>query len=192
MRSASRNERAARADQRPGLAGTGTSQHGGASDYPDCMADIFDVVADPTRRELLQLLLKSGEISVGEIVEHTSLTQPTVSKHLKVLRDHGIVSVREEGQHRYYTLDAGPLEELETWTRPFLGSDFGDSENAGLASTSDPSERSSVSAAIAALPGSDAGEKVGRVVADRSFKARSKIHDAQDELTRRIHRVTGR
>jgi ArsR family transcriptional regulator len=156
------------------------------------MADIFDVVADPTRRELLQLLLQSGEISVGEIVDRTSLTQPTVSKHLKVLRDHGIVSVREEGQHRYYTLDAGPLEELETWARPFLSGDFEDAPDGSLAASNGPAERSSVSAAIAALPGTEAGEKVGRVVADRSFKARSKIHDAQDELARRIHRVTGR
>ncbi|HEY4269027.1 MAG TPA: metalloregulator ArsR/SmtB family transcription factor [Galbitalea sp.] len=156
------------------------------------MADIFDVVADLTRRELLQLLLQSGEISVGEIVERTSLTQPTVSKHLKVLRDHGIVRVREEGQHRYYTLDAGPLEELETWVVPFLGSDFEDAPRDQVASSSAQPERSAVSAAIAAWPGSDAGERVGRVVADGSFKALSRIHDAQDELTRRIHRATGR
>lgn len=85
------------------------------------MTDIFDVVADPTRRDLLQLLLRTylsadsdrGELSVGEIFEQLHLTQPTVSKHLKVLRDHGLVSVREEGQHRYYSLDATPLEELE-------------------------------------------------------------------------------
>ncbi|MDQ1578812.1 MAG: ArsR family transcriptional regulator, arsenate/arsenite/antimonite-responsive transcriptional, partial [Microbacteriaceae bacterium] len=74
------------------------------------MADIFDVIADPTRRDLLQVLLErytasevdadvagAGEISVGEIVEKMGLSQPTVSKHLKVLRDHGLVHVREEG-----------------------------------------------------------------------------------------------
>ncbi len=148
------------------------------------MADIFDVVADQTRRELLQLLLESGEISVGEIVEHTSLTQPTVSKHLKVLRDHGMVSVREEGQHRYYRLDAAPLEELQAWVLPFLGAESDPS--------SDASERAGVSAAFAAWSGVDAGEKVGRVVADRSFKARSTLARAQDELNRRIHRITGR
>jgi len=152
------------------------------------MADIFDVVADSTRRDLLQLLRQSGEISVGEIVERTSLTQPTVSKHLKVLRDHGMVSVREEGQHRYYTLDVGPLEELETWVIPFLSGDF-DGVSAGPTAEID---RTGVSAAFAAWSGAEAGEKVGRVVADRSFKARTKIHDAQDELTRRIHRATGR
>ena len=74
------------------------------------MADIFDVIADSTRRELLQHLLdaalaadaSSGELSVGELVERMDATQPTVSKHLKVLREHGLVTVRDEGQHRYY------------------------------------------------------------------------------------------
>src|SRR3954470_11867423 len=96
------------------------------------MADIFDVIADGTRRELLQVLLaqyvstesESGEISVGQIVERMGLSQPTVSKHLKVLRDHGLVTVREDGQHRYYRLDTAPLEEVEDWLIPFLSADF--------------------------------------------------------------------
>src|ERR1700760_4274171 len=91
------------------------------------MADIFDVIADPTRRDLLKVLLdrylsadsESGEISVGDIVETLGLSQPTVSKHLRVLRDHGLVSVREEGQHRYYTIDPAPLQELGGWLSPF-------------------------------------------------------------------------
>ncbi|MEO6825989.1 MAG: metalloregulator ArsR/SmtB family transcription factor [Microbacteriaceae bacterium] len=94
------------------------------------MADIFDVVADPTRRDILRVLLDSqdaesgarGEISVSEIVAKLELSQPTVSKHLKVLRDTGLVRVREEGQHRYYQLDSIPLEGLEDWLIPFLGS----------------------------------------------------------------------
>jgi ArsR family transcriptional regulator len=96
------------------------------------MADIFDVVADATRRDLLQVLLDrytesdspNGEISVGEIVDKLGLSQPTVSKHLKVLRDHDLVTVREEGQHRYYSLDTSPLEDLEDWLIPFLSADF--------------------------------------------------------------------
>ena len=82
------------------------------------MADIFDVVADTTRRDILAVLLEretsvpasGGEISVSEIVSTLGLSQPTVSKHLKVLREAGLVGVREEGQHRYYHLDRGPLE----------------------------------------------------------------------------------
>ncbi len=96
------------------------------------MADIFDVIADATRREILRVLLDryvddvhhSGEISVSEIVAKLELSQPTVSKHLKVLRDAGLVKVREEGQHRYYQLDSGPLEDVEDWIIPFLSSDF--------------------------------------------------------------------
>src|SRR6478609_1684826 len=95
------------------------------------MADIFDVIADPTRRDILRVLLDrnadgmhtAGEISVSEIVATLELSQPTVSKHLKVLREAGLVSVREEGQHRYYRLDAGPLEAVEDWVIPFTASD---------------------------------------------------------------------
>lgn len=93
------------------------------------MADIFDVVADVTRREMLQILLEnrvagSGEMSVSELVARTGLSQPTVSKQLKVLRDAGLVGVREEGQHRLYHLDPTPLEELEDWAIPFLSVSF--------------------------------------------------------------------
>ncbi len=95
------------------------------------MADIFDVVADPTRRDILGVLLdretslpqSGGEISVGEIVAALGASQPTVSKHLKVLRESGLVAVREEGQHRYYKLDRAPLERLEDWLIPFVSSD---------------------------------------------------------------------
>jgi DNA-binding transcriptional ArsR family regulator len=93
------------------------------------MADIFDVIADPTRREILRVLLDRhadaapGEISVSEIVAALELSQPTVSKHLKVLREAGLVSVREEGQHRYYRLDSTPLEAVEDWVIPFTAAD---------------------------------------------------------------------
>jgi len=93
------------------------------------MADIFDIVADATRRDILRVLLdaagqetpEAGEVSVSRIVARLELSQPTVSKHLKVLREAGLVRVREEGQHRYYHLDAAPLEAIEDWLIPFLG-----------------------------------------------------------------------
>ena len=96
------------------------------------MADIFDVIADPTRRDLLRVLLEryvaadseTGEISVGDLVERLGLSQPTVSKHLKVLREAELVTVREEGQHRYYTLDPEPLEMVEDYVIPFLSVGF--------------------------------------------------------------------
>ncbi len=96
------------------------------------MADIFDVIADPTRRDILGVLLDRhaddahsvGEISVSEIVAALELSQPTVSKHLKVLREAGLVTVREEGQHRYYRLDSAPLESVEDWLIPFTASEL--------------------------------------------------------------------
>ena len=89
------------------------------------MADIFDVIADGTRRDILRLLLErasAGErgTSVSHIVHELGASQPTVSKHLKVLRDARLVSVREEGQHRYYSLSAAPLDEVDDWLIPFL------------------------------------------------------------------------
>ncbi|KRA24383.1 transcriptional regulator [Microbacterium sp. Root61] len=89
------------------------------------MADIFDVIADGTRRDILQLLLDRSEVgergtSVSQIVHELGVSQPTVSKHLKVLRDAELVSVREEGQHRYYSLSAAPLDAVDDWLVPFL------------------------------------------------------------------------
>jgi len=148
-------------------------------DYPDGMADIFDVVADSTRRSLLAVLLEqyiasdspSGELSVSEIVEKLDLSQPTVSKHLRVLRDHGVVSVREDGQHRYYRLDSSPLEEVEDWLIPFLSADFPeDFDDAVCDSTG----------AFAAWSGAHVGDNLGRQVAERTHQARSALHDVSE------------
>jgi len=89
------------------------------------MADIFDVIADGTRRDILQLLRErgaSGEggTSVSQIVSSLGVSQPTVSKHLKVLREASLVSVREDGQHRYYSLSPAPLDEVDDWLFPFF------------------------------------------------------------------------
>lgn len=92
------------------------------------MADIFSVIADPTRRDILLILLdryqNEQEISVSEIVTQLETSQPTVSKHLKVLREAELVSVREDGQHRYYALNPEPLELVEDFVIPFLSADF--------------------------------------------------------------------
>ena len=93
------------------------------------MSDIFDVLADDDRRAILFLLLDAqmngnAELSVSDLVAKTGLTQPTVSKQLKVLRESGLVIVREDGQHRLYHLDATPLEQLEAWVVPFLGTEM--------------------------------------------------------------------
>lgn len=88
------------------------------------MPDIFGVIADSTRRDILQVLLdehdRSEGVSVSEIVARLETSQPTVSKHLKVLRDAELVTVREEGQHRFYSLDPEPLEMVEDFIIQFL------------------------------------------------------------------------
>ena len=95
--------------------------------YARTVADLFDVVADPTRRELLRALLDrteqpggTGEASVGQLVTELGLNQPTVSKHLKTLREFQIVTVREQGQHRYYRLEPSSLEPLAEWLGAFV------------------------------------------------------------------------
>lgn len=93
------------------------------------MGDIFDVIADGTRRDILQLLRERDEVSedgtsVSQIVTELGISQPTVSKHLKVLREAELVSVREEGQHRFYRLSPKPLDAIDDWLMPFLIDDF--------------------------------------------------------------------
>lgn len=76
--------------------------------------DLFFVISDPTRRNLLQEL-GAGERSVGELVDAVGVSQPTVSKHLKVLRDAGLAHTRVQGQKRFYTLIPEPLGEVVDW-----------------------------------------------------------------------------
>jgi DNA-binding transcriptional ArsR family regulator len=78
----------------------------------------FAIVAEPNRRAILGLLL-SSERSVGEIERRLRLSQPSVSKHLRVLRDAGFVESRVEAQQRVYRLRPEPLMELDEWLEPF-------------------------------------------------------------------------
>ena len=80
--------------------------------------DAFNAVAEPRRRQILDLLA-GGERSVGDLVERLGLSQPLVSKHLRVLREVGLVQVRDEGRQRLYRLDAGPLRSIADWLGPF-------------------------------------------------------------------------
>lgn len=82
------------------------------------MEPSFDVVAEPNRRAILSLLL-SSERSVGEIERELQLSQPSVSKHLRILRDAGFVESRVEAQRRLYRLKPEPLMELDAWLAPF-------------------------------------------------------------------------
>ncbi|MET0956406.1 MAG: metalloregulator ArsR/SmtB family transcription factor [Cryobacterium sp.] len=139
------------------------------------MADIFGVVADSTRRDILRILLERynqssaarGELSVSDIVSSLGLSQPTVSKHLKVLREAGLVGVREEGQHRYYHLDYAPLEEIEDWLIPFLSIDV----DSTLADAGDETEvLKDEQRAFAAA--------IGKAFADTSFQVSNVVKDS--------------
>ena len=78
----------------------------------------FEVLAEPRRRDILDLL-RVRERSVGELVEGMSLSQPGVSKHLRVLRDAGLVDVRVDAQRRWYRVRAEPLAEIDAWLAPY-------------------------------------------------------------------------
>jgi len=153
------------------------------------MADIFDVLADGTRRDLLATLLErrvhgapNGELSVSELVERLGLSQPTVSKHLQKLREHGLVSVRTDGQHHLYRLESDPLHEVEAWIGDFLGDA--------------PHEGPVGSAAFAAWSGADVGESLGRRLASGTHQARAvaaeatgRISKAGDEISKRLPKI---
>lgn len=81
-------------------------------------SDVFNAIAEPQRREILNLL-RGGERSVNDIVTALGLTQPQVSKHLRVLREVGLVTVRSEGQQRWYRLNADRLRPIHDWVKSY-------------------------------------------------------------------------
>jgi DNA-binding transcriptional ArsR family regulator len=81
-------------------------------------SDVFNAIAEPQRREILNLLAR-GERSVNDMVETLRLKQPQVSKHLRVLREVGLVRVREEKQQRFYQLNSAGLKPVHDWVKPF-------------------------------------------------------------------------
>jgi DNA-binding transcriptional ArsR family regulator len=119
------------------------------------MADIFEAIADPTRRKIMELLLTAQvggvELTVNDLVKQTKLGQPAVSKHLKTLRDAGLVAAREDGQKRFYSVTPEPLEEIEDWLIEFLSLDFEAEEEEGLAASF-----------------GDAGAKLGTWITDKA------------------------
>ena len=82
------------------------------------MSSSWHALADPNRRAVLALLLERPR-PVGELVERLGLSQPGTSKHLKVLREAGLVQVRQDANRRVYALDPGPIRELDVWLAPY-------------------------------------------------------------------------
>ena len=182
------------------------------------MADIFEAVADPTRRQLLESLLASnlaggkGEMTVTELVDLTKLGQPTVSKHLKTLREVGLVAVREEGQKRYYSVTPEPLEEIEDWMINFLSLDFEDEDDQdyrsddlahNLAGVGEQlghwlTERSSwltdqlksrASEIDVDFDASEMGKRLGRKLADAKSEAEKSVRDFERVAKQKVEEV---
>jgi DNA-binding transcriptional ArsR family regulator len=78
----------------------------------------FAALADPTRRRMVEML-RGGELSAGEIERRARISQPSASKHLKALREAGLVRMRKDAQRRVYRLDPAPLAALDAWLEPY-------------------------------------------------------------------------
>jgi DNA-binding transcriptional ArsR family regulator len=83
-----------------------------------CRVEALAALADPTRRELLRLL-SGAERSAGELAAAFPVSRPAISRHLRVLREAGLVRTRSEGRRRLYALDPRPLRELDDWLEPY-------------------------------------------------------------------------
>jgi len=83
------------------------------------MEAVFDAVADPTRRLLLERLRSRGALSITELARDLPISRQAVTKHLVQLRDAGLVRDRRRGRERVHELDAAPLREVDAWLRPY-------------------------------------------------------------------------
>jgi DNA-binding transcriptional ArsR family regulator len=88
------------------------------AEYTKRVESVFEIIAEPNRRAILNLLVSSQQ-SVGEIERHLRMSQPTVSKHLRVLREAGFVESSVDAQRRLYRLRPEPLQEVDAWLAPF-------------------------------------------------------------------------
>jgi len=82
------------------------------------MLSTFEIIAEPSRRRILDLL-RTDDRAVGELVSEIGLAQPAVSKHLRILRESGLVTSAVDAQRRLYRLRAEPLRELDDWVAPY-------------------------------------------------------------------------
>jgi DNA-binding transcriptional ArsR family regulator len=85
---------------------------------PKSPRDVFSAIDDPTRRKILSLLAE-GDMPVGELTGHFAISRPAVSRHLRVLRETGVVSEQRHGRERVYSLRARPLQDVRLWIAQF-------------------------------------------------------------------------
>lgn len=174
------------------------------------MGDIYEAIADANRRNMLDALLASklgngkGELTVTELVELTALGQPTVSKHLKVLREANLVTAREEGQKRFYSVTPEALEDVEDWMVPFLSldyefdaeeilserlSDAGDKLGHWLTKSSDWLKDQLNSRVNVQIDPKEIGKDVGRKLAESKHEAELAAKDLEQKSRQKIEEV---
>lgn len=85
----------------------------------DRIDTIFAALANPTRREILRVLRDEGQQPVQQLANHFDMQRPSVSEHLKVLRDVGLVDEKKRGRQRYYSLEGAPLQDIQEWLAPY-------------------------------------------------------------------------
>jgi len=174
------------------------------------MNDIFAVIADPIRRTILEAL-KAKPLSVSELVAITQEGQPTVSKHLKTLREAGLVSATAVGQARVYAVDAAPLAEVELFLSRMGMADAvtaqpeGDKDFPSM--MGDAGEKLGTWIAMGAtwlngqiaekiadtnIDPEELGKEVGRKLADAKLAAANTASDADDKLREEVARISAR
>jgi DNA-binding transcriptional ArsR family regulator len=119
--------------------------------------DVFAVIAEATRRDIL-VSLQAGDKAVGELVEELAASQPTISKHLKVLREADLVSMRAQGQKRYYALNRKPLAGVASWLETF---DVGRAVSAAALPDAAPQKALEAEAGAARAAAASAGTSAG-------------------------------
>ncbi len=157
--------------------------------------DVFAVIAEATRRDIL-VSLRSGDKAVGELVQELDASQPTISKHLKVLREADLVSMRAQGQKRYYALNPKPLAGIASWLETF---DVGPAASASAAAPAQRREATARSAGQAAQPAA-VGTSEAPVGTARPVNAAQPAQDAvvpapaaaDDTVPQQIGRTVGR
>jgi len=142
--------------------------------------DVFAVIAESTRREIL-MALRDGDKAVGELVQELEASQPTISKHLKVLREADLVSMRAQGQKRYYALNPGPLAGVASWLGTFDG--VAPAEPAVTAPVSAPAPAPAADAASAAAPAEAPGSLAEAVTGTPSDNGQSTKLPAESSLS---------
>ncbi|AUZ87968.1 ArsR/SmtB family transcription factor [Arthrobacter sp. TmT3-37] len=168
--------------------------------------DVFAVIAEGTRRQILKNL-RDGDKAVGELVVELQVSQPTVSKHLKVLREAGLVTMRAQGQKRYYSLDPAPLDHVRNWLADFeasatqagtaLGEPAGEASadatpeaatdaDVGAAGAAEIAETGVLAAAVLAAPQPPTGVEAVRPPIGRTMgRAAERAADLLSQLRRR-------